>query len=256
MSFLTKASLATRFQTGDKPTQSDFQDLIDTVVAIPSGASFPAFISVESTVANSARPVGAVGAQIVAATATSQLTNMLDIPASVAHTTFGRALVSAANTAAAQSILGITSAGSFGATLIGTGTTAAAQSLLGVVSAGVVGTNLIGAGTTAAAQRQLDLDRDVITGFILSPIARGYILDQRARFPMTIDWIAARVSAGHCAVTLLTESSAVIASAAVDTTEAAASGTNTLNTGETLTLRVSDVSSPNGLAFTIGITRT
>ena len=236
MSFQTKASLASRFQDGDRPDGTDFQNLIDSMPAIPTAAStFPVFISVESTGATSARPVGAVGAQIVAATATSQVANILDVPASIAHTTFGRALVSAANTAAAQAILGI-------------------------ISAGAVGSALAVASTTVAAQQRIDIDRATINAFILSPRARLYPLERRARFPYTVDWFEAISSAGHCQITLLADTSILtgLASAAVDVTEVivTASATRNIAAGETLNLRISDVSASDALAITIGITRT
>ena len=235
MSFRTKASLATFYQTGDKPTQAQFADLIDSIPVIPSAASFPSFISVESTAATSSRPVGAAGAQVVAATATSQITGMLDVPASIAHTTFGIAIVSAANTAAAQSILGI-------------------------ISAGAVGSALAVAATTVAAQQRIDVDRQTINAFILSPRARLYPLERRARYPYTVDWFEAISSAGHCQVTLLADTSIMtgLASAAVDVTEVnvTASATRNIIAGETLNLRVSDVSASDALAITIGITRT
>ena len=146
--------------------------------------------------------------------------------------------------------------GAVGVALVSARTTANALATLGLSTPGVVGNQLLSTAATASAQATLDLNRDVITGFIQTPVARNYILDRRARFPYTIDWIAAITSAGHCAVSILTESSVVIATAQVTGAEIAASGTNTLGTGETLALRVSDVSSPDALAFTIGITRT
>ena len=237
MSFRTKASLASLFQDGDKPDGDDFQDLIDSIPAIPTAAStFPVFITVESTTATSARAIGAVGAQIAAATATSQVTDILDVPASIAHSTFGVALVSAANTAAAQAILG-------------------------VISAGAVGSALVVASTTVEAQQQMDVDRGTINALILSPRARLYPLERRARVPYTVDWMAAISSAGHCQVTLLSDTSIMtgLASAGVDIAEVAtsvSSVTQGIAVGETLNLRVSDVSASDALAVTIGITRT
>ena len=202
-----------------------------------------------------------MGAQVVAATATSQLSDMLGISASIAHSTFGVALVSAANTAAGQNILGIVSAGAFASAFMGTGTTAAAQAMLGIVSAGAVGTNLIGAGTTVAAQSQIDLNRDSISGFILGPVARQYKIEQRARFAYNVEWIAAQAVSGHCQITLLSDTSIMtgLASAGIDVTEVATSASavsQSIQVGESLNLRVSDVSSASGLSFTIGITRT
>ena len=240
MTLRTKASLKSFYETGDKPTQSNFEDLIDTMVAVPTAATFPSIIEVESTVSSTSRPIGAVGRRLVEASATSQVTDLLAIPASIAHSTFGVALVSAANTAAARDLLAITAG----------------------ASAGAAGQAVVEAGTTVAAQQALDLDRDSIGGFILTPVARLYAIDQRARVPYTVDWIAAQVSAGHCAVTLLTDTSIItgLSSAAVDTTEVAVSASagsgNLIGVGETLNLRISDVSSNDALSFTIGITRT
>ena len=106
------------------------------------------------------------------------------------------------------------------------------------------------------------LTSDNLNGFILNPQARLYQLEQRARVPFTVDWIAVNSSAGHCRVTLLADTSIItgFSSAAVDITEVEASASsgsgNTIDIGETLNIRVSDVSSPDALAFTIGITRT
>ena len=102
---------------------------------------------------------------------------------------------------------------------------------------------------------------DNLNGFILNPQARVYAVEQRARFPYAVDWMAVNASAGHCRVTLLTDTSIItgFSSAAVDITEVAVSASagsgNDIEIGETLNFRVSDVSSPDALAFTIGITR-
>jgi len=105
------------------------------------------------------------------------------------------------------------------------------------------------------------LTSDNLNGLILSPSARLYAIEQRARFPYTVDWMAVNASAGHCRVTLLTDTSIItgFSSASVDVTEVAVSASagsgNDIEVGETLNLRVSDVSSSDALAFTIGITR-
>ena len=260
MAVLTKTSLKTFYQTGDKPTQAHFEHLIDTMVAIPTAASYPAFLELEAGASATARPVGAVGRRLVETSATGQALEALALIS--APGAVGNQILGAITTASARGHLAIAvaaSAGAVGAIVYEAGTTASARNAIGLdgyASAGTIGGTLMGANTTVAGQQTLDLDKDSISGFILTPAARTYVIDQRARFRETIDWVAARVSAGHCAVALLTESSIAVASAAVDTTEVAASGTNTLNVGETLSLRVSDVSSADGLAFTIGLTRT
>src|SRR3990167_6795265 len=114
MALRTKSSVKTLFQTGDKPTQVNFEDLIDTMVAIPTAATYPSFIELEAVASATARPVGAVG----------------------------RRLVEASSTSKARDPLAVVSLGAFGSAFAGTGTTAAARDLLAITagsSAGAVG---------------------------------------------------------------------------------------------------------------------
>lgn len=259
MSILTKASLASFFEVGDKPTEAQFQHLFDTMVAVPTAATFPCFIEVEGTVSSTSRPVGAVGRRLVEASATTQARNALGI------TSVAQAFLDASTTASALERLSLGSAPSVvGVQLLQASTTAAARNLLNITagaSAGAAGQAIVEAGTTVAAQRAMDVDRDSISGFITGPQARLYTLDRRARFAYSVDWFAAIASAGHCQVTLLSDSSVMtgLASASIDITEVATSVsavTQSIAVGESLNLRVSDTSAPDALAFTIGITRT
>ena len=76
MGIRSKASLLTSFETGDKPTQQDFQDLIHTMVPIPA-AGATGLIEVESTASSTNRTLGAFGAQIIGVAATASAVGLL-----------------------------------------------------------------------------------------------------------------------------------------------------------------------------------
>ena len=106
MGIKTKSELAAYFNTGDKPTEAQFADTIDTFVAQPSGATYPAIIECESTASATSRGVGAFGIAILAANTSASGQSLVGVPE---LSTAGRALVSASTTAAQRALLGIAS---------------------------------------------------------------------------------------------------------------------------------------------------
>ena len=78
MAIITKASLASYFETGDKPTQAQFADLIDSMHPMPAGGGI-GMIEVESTASSTARPVGAAGHNILAAETTASVVSQLNL---------------------------------------------------------------------------------------------------------------------------------------------------------------------------------
>lgn len=129
MSIVSKTYLKTKFETGDKPTQQDFTDFIDSAVFFGSAQT----------------SAGTFGLQMLATETTAQANDLLGINLP-AFSTFGKAVASAATTAAGQNVLGI---GTVGRQVFEAGTTAVAQDALG---GGTVGKQLFEAATTAAAQ--------------------------------------------------------------------------------------------------------
>ena len=69
------------------------------MVAVPTAASFPAFLELEAAASSTARPVGAVGRRLVESSATSQARNALGI------TSVAGAILDATTTAAARDAL-------------------------------------------------------------------------------------------------------------------------------------------------------
>lgn len=151
----TVASVKADFETGDKPTESDFGDLVDIIPAVPVSAIFPCVIEVLATASTTSRVLGAVGVQLIESSTTSQARGVLDITdVSVAHSTFGIAMASASNTAAGQGVIG---GGTVGIQVFEAATTASAQQALNLEGAGSVvhttfGIAMASAVTTAAGQ--------------------------------------------------------------------------------------------------------
>ena len=103
MGIKTKTAVAATFETGDKPTQAQFSDWIDSSVFIPT-AGATGLIEVESTASTTNRAIGAFGVKMVAAANTAAAQALVNQPA---FSTVGKAIVSASSTAAAQSVLNI-----------------------------------------------------------------------------------------------------------------------------------------------------
>ncbi len=104
MAIRTAASLKTKFETGDKPTQTDFEDLFDTLVALPTSRASgdPLAIVAVSGIDPSVISVGTVGAEIITATTTASAAGHLGLPTAIASAgAFGLTFVPVATTAAA-----------------------------------------------------------------------------------------------------------------------------------------------------------
>lgn len=137
MAVVSKQYLKSQFVRGNRPTQQDYADLIDS------------YQNIISTALSSA---GTLGIQILATDTTVQAQDLLG------GTTLGKALFQVASTAAAQNLLGVQpivvpTFSSFGEQLVSAATTAAGQFVLG---ASVVGVQVFSAITTAAAQSALN----------------------------------------------------------------------------------------------------
>ena len=72
MAIIVKTSIKSNFETGDKPTQTDFEELIDQSIPnwfedqnIQVDGGTAGVYEVQSTASATARPVGAVGAQLL-----------------------------------------------------------------------------------------------------------------------------------------------------------------------------------------------
>lgn len=120
MTVVSKTYLKTKFVTGARPTQQDFDDLIDSYQQLFTSAQASA---------------GTVGLQILATNTTAQAQSILDIPSFGA---FGRIMASASTTAIALNALG---GGVTGLQIFAVTTTAQAQSII----LGGVGTTGTGA---------------------------------------------------------------------------------------------------------------
>ena len=140
MTAITKTSVKAHFETGDRPTQAQFIDLVDSyqnfssalgavASAAVTGVGIVEMLSPQS--AQISTPLGVVGRAVVSAATTATLTNLMNIGA------VGATLVSAATTAAAQQRLG---GGTVGRTLFETATTAAAQNIIGTTVTAGAGT--------------------------------------------------------------------------------------------------------------------
>lgn len=66
MAIVSKPTAKSYFETGDKPTQGQFSDFIDSAVFTPS-SGLPGVIEVESETSATVRAVGTVGATILSA---------------------------------------------------------------------------------------------------------------------------------------------------------------------------------------------
>lgn len=70
MAIVSKTTVKSYFETGDKPTQAQFADFIDSSVFIPA-AGATGFVEVESTASSTTRAAGTFGIVILAADTTA-----------------------------------------------------------------------------------------------------------------------------------------------------------------------------------------
>lgn len=155
----TKSEIKAFYETGDKPTESNFGEFIDSTIflpedasagnplvgvvkvsgddstGIPTGTLGEIILTAEAT-ASAQGHLGAraVGVQLFEAETTASAVSQLDIAALVSggitHSPFGIAMASAASTAAGQLVMG---AGAVGVTLFTAITSASAHSVMGLV---------------------------------------------------------------------------------------------------------------------------
>ena len=101
MTKVSKTDLKGYFNTGDTPTESNFEDVFDTLVAVSTAAGTGALVVDVSGVAT-AHATGTVGLQILSTEATASATNILGFG------TVGAIVVGADTTASAVDNLGLT----------------------------------------------------------------------------------------------------------------------------------------------------
>lgn len=145
MAIKTKASIASKFETGDKPTESEFLDLIDTFVPISTGGA-TGVMEVLSTASTTAINVGTVGVRVFNADTTASARAPLGLIAAASGGTVGQQLFDADTTASAQGHLGIEQIGTI---IIESDTTASVQTQVG---GGTVGIRVLESVTTASTR--------------------------------------------------------------------------------------------------------
>lgn len=133
MAIKSVASVKSHFESGDRPTQGEFEDLIDTAIrATPTAIASAAeggktgIYQVLADADVTARSVGTYGLQVLATEATASALNALGISSVQAI------FLAAESTASSRSLLG---ASGLGEILITVGSTASALSALGIVTA-------------------------------------------------------------------------------------------------------------------------
>ena len=149
---VTKAAARAYFETGDRPTQAQFADVVDS--AAWGNGTATGVVEIESTNSSTILARGSFGRVILAAAATASALGHLGITSVGA---VGNELIGAIATASALNQLGITSVGAVGNQLLSTIATASALNQLGITSVGAVGNQLLSAIATASAQNQLAL---------------------------------------------------------------------------------------------------
>lgn len=149
MTAQSKTTIKSYFETGDRPTQSQFIDFIDSYVdtlsvagniAALASAGGTGFVNIISSASASLVTAGAVGL-LVLQTATTAAAQQ-----AIGGGTAGRGVFQATTTAAAVAALG---ASAVGTQVFQAATTAAAQ---GAIGGGTVGIQIFQAVTTAAVQ--------------------------------------------------------------------------------------------------------
>jgi len=157
---------------------------------------------------------------------------------------------------------------------------------VGSVKMGAVGKNLAGAESTSSAADQLGLDHvgestgsaitalkiaqlgedstasghtklalpESISGFIPSPSAQEYVIEQYAGYSYDITNLYAQTTTGNASVTLLVDGATAFAAVSATTTEVTGSATangSRVTLGATLDLEVQTASSASNLSFSI-----
>lgn len=157
----SKSEIKALFETGDKPTESNFGEFIDSTLFIPENVSagnpLVGIVKVSGEGQVSGIPSGTFGELLLAAETTASGASFFGIPK---FSTFGKTWVSADTTALAQVLLG---GGLAGIAMYEAATTSEtinqlslSQNLKGA-PANTVGVQLLGAETTADAVDILDI---------------------------------------------------------------------------------------------------
>lgn len=156
MAIKSIASVKSHFETGDRPKQAEFEDLIDTTgrktpIAIASAAESgkTGLYEILGDADVTARETGAFGLAMLSAASTALAKNRLGI--SSVQSTF----LEAETTASSRSLLGVTT---IGEDVITAAATASAQDALGLTT-GTVGLTVLSAETTASAQDVIGITR-------------------------------------------------------------------------------------------------
>jgi hypothetical protein len=147
MTISSRTVIKSYFETGDKPTQAQFTDFIDSTLFYEDTTDFGRAL-ISASAAASARSLlgsGVVGDKMFTTITTASAQDNLG------GGTVGKRIFEAITTASAINQLGV---GIVGGNLFTANTTASAQDQLG---GGTVGKHLFGVNTTASAQEQLGL---------------------------------------------------------------------------------------------------
>jgi hypothetical protein len=152
MGVTSKTVIASYFETGDAPTESQFQDFVDSAAFIPT-AGATGLLEIESTTSGTTRAIGAFGVAFIKAAATASAQGHLG------GKTVGIQVFGAGTTASAQGHLALghvasANTGAVGLQLLADTTTAQAQGTLGGKAVGI---EIFSAATTASAKNHLDL---------------------------------------------------------------------------------------------------
>lgn len=155
MAIETVASIKANFQTGDRPTQADFVNLIDTAIpewqvaitsAVVNGGR-TGVLEIEASASATTRATGAVGIQLLATGTTAAAQQALG------GGTAGRTIFEAITTASVQTGIG---GGAVGIQILGAPTTAAVNDILG-------GLVTVSAATPAEVSAAADVSADYVT---------------------------------------------------------------------------------------------
>lgn len=148
MSVQGKTTVKSYFETGDKPTQAQFGDLIDSyqdysdilyAIVTATQAGQTGIVEIKGSAEVSTLPTGAIGRAVIAAA------NVTAAASALGFSNVGREIVYALTTAAAQQRIG---GGTVGRGIFEAVTTASAQSIIGSIIAATTAESQAGTSTT------------------------------------------------------------------------------------------------------------
>ena len=160
MAVTPKSTIKSTFEKGDRPTEAEFGDFIDSFVPIATDGAV-GIMEVISTASSVARPAETLVA--IATAVQGGKTGVIEVQATADVTalptgTVGRQILSAIVTASAQGHLG---AGTVGAQIFESETTVAAQSLLNISTASETNFGIVEIATQAEMEATTATDRAV-----------------------------------------------------------------------------------------------